>query len=572
MSARPSLSALPGGWMCLGLLLLILLPFAAEGQEKVWVFFDDKPDGRGGRFVWRDGSDDHSRAEQDLPIDSEYVRQLRERGLEPGLGSRWLNAVSVEVVESQRRWLEEQPFVHRVQPVRRMHRPRSLAKREIGPFAPKAATVFDYGPAFDQLAQIGVVELHNLGYDGDGVRIALIDNGFHYAHDCFAQLEVVAERDFVNGDDVVLDEVGQPVTGDETKSVQNIHGAQVLSLLAGYEPGRFIGVAPRAEYILAKTEDNRTELPIEEDRWIAGLEWADSLGADVVNSSLGYNLWDDGSGYTYDQLDGGTALTSLAAELAVRRGIVVVVAAGNEGNNSWRYVTAPADAPGVIGVGSVDVPTPGVRDPLLAASSSRGPTADGRIKPDVVAPGQWVVAADIRGGDYVRVNGTSFASPMVSGVCALLLQIHPTWSPAEVREALLQSAIDLGDAGPDMAYGWGMVDGLKASGLQLQLPESLLVGGPFPNPVFGDAIHFPLVLSDREEVELRIFDLAGGLVAAVERSLLAGDYTVVERALRWEIPEELADGLYFYLIKTSSFSHSGKFALVRQHSRFDRQP
>ncbi|MBT4496236.1 MAG: S8 family serine peptidase, partial [Gemmatimonadetes bacterium] len=415
-------------------------------------------------------------------------------------------------------------------------------------------------------------ELHSLGYDGDGVRIAIIDNGFHYVHDSFAQLEVVAERDFVNGDDVVLDEPDQPVTGDETRSVQNIHGAQVLSLLAGYEPGRFIGVAPRAEYILAKTEDNRIELPIEEDRWIAGLEWADSLGADVVNSSLGYNLWDDGSGYTYEDLDGATALTSIAAELAVRRGIVVVVAAGNEGDNSWRYVTAPADAPGVISVGSVDVPTPGVREPLLAASSSRGPTADGRIKPDVVAPGQWVVAADIRGGDYVRVNGTSFASPMVGGVCALLLQAHPTWSPAEVREALQQSATDLGEAGPDTAYGWGMVDALGASGLQLQRPESLLAGNPFPNPASGEAIHFPLVLNDREDVELRIFDLAGGLVAAVERSLVAGDYTAPGRALRWEIPRELADGLYFYLMQTSSLSRSGKFALVRQRSQVDRQP
>ena len=561
----------PGGWVRLGL-LLILLPLGAQAQEKVWVFFVAKPDGAGSRLLWRDEGGDHSDAELDLPIDSEYVHRLQEMGIVPILRSRWFNAVSVEATREQRHWLEEQSFVQRVQPVLRMRRPEFLPEATIGSTSAKAASAFDYGPAFDQLAQIGVVELHNLGYDGDGVRIALIDNGFHYLHDSFAQLEIVGERDFVNGDDVVLDESDQPVTGDETKSLQNIHGAQVLSLLAGYEPGRFIGVAPRAEYILAKTEDNRIEMPIEEDRWVAGLEWADSLGADVVNSSLGYNLWDDGSGYTYEELDGATALTSIAAELAVRRGIVVVVAAGNEGNNAWRYVTAPADAPGVISVGSVDVPTPGARDPLLANSSSRGPTADGRIKPDVVAPGQWIVAANIRGGDYLRVNGTSFASPMVSGVCALLLQAHPNWSPAEVREALQRSAIDLGEAGPDTAYGWGMVDALGASGMQLQRPESLLAGNPFPNPAFGEAIHFPLVLSEREDVELRIFDLAGGLVAAVERSLVAGDYTAPERALRWEVPGELADGLYFYLVKTSSFSRSGKFALVRHPSRIDRQP
>ena len=145
----------------------------------------------------------------------------------------------------------------------------------------------------------------------------------------------------------------------------------------------------------------------------------------------------------------------MAAALAVRRGIVVVVAAGNEANGDWHYITIPADADGAIAVGAVDVPGSGERMPQIASFSSRGPTADGRIKPDVVAPGSGVVVADLRRGGYVRRGGTSFAAPLVSGVCALLLQKNPEWTPAQVLEALRSTALDLGTAGPDTVYGWG---------------------------------------------------------------------------------------------------------------------
>jgi subtilisin family serine protease len=288
----------------------------------------------------------------------------------------------------------------------------------------------------------------------------------------------------------------------------------------------------------------------------------------VVNSSLGYNLWDDGSGYTYEQLDGATALTTRAAEAAVQRGMTVVVAAGNEGSNAWRYVTAPADGPGVISVGAVDIPGPEMRLPALAASSSRGPTADGRIKPDVVAPGQGVVVANVRGGGYLANRGTSFAAPLVSGVCTLLLQVHPDWGPAEVQEALWRTATDLGEVGPDTDYGWGQVDALRASGLELQVPEQTAAGDPFPNPASGDAVYFPVRLADRDEVRLHIFNLAGELIFAENWPLGAGDYTEPERAPRWEIDNEeerIANGLFFYKLAASSFTRSGKIALVRRN-------
>ena len=557
------------GWILLG---LFCLSEAGEAQEDVWVFFRDKSGPDGEDVVWRGSGAEHSMEELDLPVDARYIARIQEGGMVLRVHSRWLNAASVCATAEQRRWLATQPFVVEIRPVGKFRRPVA-PRQEVADLPLRKATVsLDYGPSFDQLAQIGVIGLHQLGYEGEGVRIALLDNGFHYTeHEGFAQLRVVAERDFVNGDEIVSDQVDQPVTGDEMHSKQNIHGAQVLSLLAGYQPGRFIGVAPRAEYILAKTEENARELPVEEDYWIAGLEWADSLGADVVSSSLGYNIWDDGSGYTYEQLDGATALTTVAAEAAVRKGIVVVAAAGNEGDGPWRYVTVPADAPGVISVGSVNIPKPG-QDPVLASSSSRGPTADGRIKPDVVAPGQGVVVANIRGGDYVPTNGTSFATPLVSGVCALLLQIHPSWTPVQVQEAVRRTATDLGEAGQDTAYGWGQVNALRASGLDLQRPEVTLSKPPFPNPATGNEVFFPLQLAEEDQVELRVFDLAGGLVAVESWSLVAYDYTRPEQSPRWEVPDEIADGLYFFQLKSSNFTHAGKIALIRHRSQKERRP
>jgi subtilisin family serine protease len=398
------------------------------------------------------------------------------------------------------------------------------------------------------------------------VRVALLDNGFHYAeHAAFDSIRVVAQRDFVNGDEVVGDEADQPITGDEMGNSQNLHGAQVLSLLAGYHPDHFIGVAPDAEYILAKTEldDNLPELPSEEDRWVAGLEWADSLGAQVVNSSLGYNRWDDGTGYTPADLDGETALTSVAAALAVRRGIVVVVAAGNEANGDWHYITVPADADGAIAVGAVDVPGSGERVPQIASFSSRGPTADGRIKPDVVAPGSGVVVADLRRGGYVRKGGTSFAAPLVSGVCALLLQIHPQWEPAQVLEALRSTAQDLGAAGPDTVYGWGQINALAASGLSEVLPREDRLLAPFPNPARDGEVHFPVQLAERGRVELRVFDVAGRLVFAERWDLWPGSHDRPGRAPRWTPGRAVANGIYFYQLRSPNRSHLGKIALVR---------
>ncbi|MBI2504712.1 MAG: S8 family serine peptidase [Candidatus Latescibacteria bacterium] len=526
----------------------------AQEGSLIWVFFRDKPDGQGGHVVWK-APEAMPRAALDLPVDEAHLAALRAQGLELRCVSRWFNAASVRATPDQQAWLESQPFVLRLKKVRQW--------QPVAPASPLPAgsKAVQEELSAAQLNMIGVTGLHARGLYGQGVRVALLDNGFNYTgHPAFGQLRVVAERDFINGDEVVGDQAGQPITGDETRSAQNHHGTQVLALLAGRDPDRFSGVAPQAEYLLAKTEDNAAETPADEDRWIAGLEWADSLGAQVVNSSLGYNTWDDGTGYSYEDLDGATGLTTRAAQLAVERGIAVVAAAGNEGNNDWHYLTTPADAPGVIAVGAVDL------EGVLAGFSSRGPTADGRIKPDLVTPGEGVVTVAARGADYVRLNGTSFAAPLASGACALLRQAQPSWGPGQLLEALHQSAEDLGEAGPDTLYGWGLVDALKASGLQGASPALSRAGRPFPQPAFQDVVYFPLHLAVADQVGLEIFDLAGALVDQVSpQRWRAGEYLLPEEALHWQIPQRLhlASGIYLYQVRGATFVHTGKIALVR---------
>lgn len=543
-----------GAWWCAAL-LLHTGTVAAAAEQNIWILLRDKTDAAGQRVAWVDWGSGHADAELDLPVSNSYIERLREMGVAVRFSSRWLNAVSARVSPETQRRVQAADFVVATRPVQCLQRPSPPPPV---PLASPKLLQSQYGLALEQLAQIAVPPLHDQDLTGAGVRVALLDNGFDYAgHAAFGAIRVVAERDFIEADEAVGD--------TEMIGSQNLHGAQVLSLLAGYHPGHFIGVAPDAEYILAKTEldDNLPELPTEEDRWIAGLEWADSLGAQVVNSSLGYNRWDDGTGYSPADLDGETALTSVAAALAVRRGIVVVVAAGNEANGDWHYVTVPADADGAIAVGAVDVPGSGERVPQIASFSSRGPTADGRIKPDVVAPGSGVVVADLRSGDYMRKGGTSFAAPLVSGVCALLLQKNPEWKPAQVLDALRSTALDLGAAGPDTVYGWGQINALAASGLDAVPPPADRLLPPFPNPVRDGVVHFPLQLAERGLVELSIFDAAGRLVFAQRWDLWPGRHDRPDRAPRWTPGRVVANGIYFYKLRSPNRSRLGKIALVR---------
>ena len=520
-----------------------------------WVLLEDKPGLDGATVSWSRNVLNHENEVLNLPLNPRYIDEVAATGAKIRVCSRWFNAISVSADREIARRIDNLPFVRSLEPVPKARRGAYQPGSAVAAFASKP-TQDEYGPSLAQLAQIGVVALHREGYRGQGIRIAVLDNGFHYTqHPAFEHMRIAEEFDFVNGDETVSDQDDQPTTGDETASNQNIHGAQVLSILGGFDPGRLVGVAPEADFLLAKTENNDSELPIEEDWWIAGVEWADSLDADVINSSLGYNTWEDGTGYEYEDLDGMTARTSIAAEIASRMGMVLVVSAGNEGDKPWTYVTTPADAEAAIAVGAVDA-----RNQILAFSS-RGPTADGRIKPDLVAPGGAVLMASVRNGNYVRNRGTSFAAPLVSGVCALLLQIESLDPPA-MRQRLRSTATDLGPAGPDTLYGWGLVNALAAMGVGV--PDVSASEPPYPNPNTSGVVHFPLLLSTSDEVSVRIFDIAGAIVDQLpRRPFAAGDFTRPERALRWNVPPGLDNGVYQFILQTTSFTRHGKIALVR---------
>lgn len=447
------------------------------GQKlKVWVFFTDK--GLAGRTEVQRAL---SRPEKlltrralrrraklgrrrlvnfaDLPVYEPYVREVLATGARLRTRSRWLNAVSLWATPRQVVQIANEPFVARMRLVAgaKPSRPRVQLAKTANPTG-RAEVVarryyLDYGASRNQLEQISVPQLHELGYTGAGVLVAMLDVGYYKDHETFSHLKIVAERDFVMKDDDTQRDPNNP------EDYSDSHGTLTWSTLAGYTPGELIGPAYRADFLLAKTEDTRSETPVEEDYWAAAAEWADSLGADVISSSLGYYDW-----YKFKDMDGNTAVCTIAADWAARQGIAVVVAAGNWNTDpNWGHISAPADGDSVISVGAVTL------SGTIADFSSRGPTYDGRIKPEVCALGVHTRCAT-RGGPnaYGYASGTSLATPLVGGVCALLLEAHPDWTGWDVRSALLGSASQADQ--PNNTYGWGIVNAFAASGIQAAVP------------------------------------------------------------------------------------------------------
>jgi hypothetical protein len=385
----------------------------------------------------------------DLPVNRPYIESIKILGADLRQISRWLNAASFEVSIDKLEQISLLPFVKSVKPV--LTYLREPLKEEAQPqFKPVES--MDYGPSYSQLQQINVPAVHTLGYKGQGVLVCMMDTGFRKDHKAFksAYLEgrVWAEYDFINNDTNTQNE---PV---QDASNQHNHGTYTWSALGGEIDGSLYGPAYKANFILAKTEYVPTETRIEEDNWVAGMEWADSLGADVISSSLGYLDFDNGFTYTKQQLDGNTAVTTIAADIAASLGIVVCNAMGNSGPGDTTLIT-PADADTILACGAVN------SSGVIATFSSRGPTGDGRIKPEVVARGistYCATATDTNTFGYV--SGTSLSTPLVGGCAAVLLSAHPDWVPWKVREALMYTANN--SYTPNNTYGWGLIDLLAA--------------------------------------------------------------------------------------------------------------
>jgi len=317
----------------------------------------------------------------------------------------------------------------------------------------------DYGFSKYQLRVNNIHWLHRLGFRGKNILMMLLDGGFHNV-DTLRHFALLREENRLRG-------CRNFVQPSESAFRGGFHGTSVLSCIASYIPGELVGSAPLVSVWLAQTEDSRSENKVEEDNWVAGVEWADSLGCDILNSSLGYTKFDDTTQIrTYANLDGKSSRASQVATIAAAKGMIICNSAGNEGNKTWRYIGCPADAQDILAVGGVD--TACKRAPF----SSYGPTADGRIKPDAVAVGWNSYVAD-QHSKTLKGSGTSFASPLMAGMVACLWEAFPKKSNYEIMEAVRQSG-NRANA-PDSSLGYGITDFLKAYNLLLQqINNSLL--------------------------------------------------------------------------------------------------
>jgi hypothetical protein len=416
---------------------------------------------------------------RDLPVAPHYVAAVEAlAGAAAHAHSRWLNAISVTADGAALARIAQLPFVSSVRLVGRSAPPTlAAAPLGAGPLAgsgagsgavagPGDGSPF-YGYTQDQLDLIDVPELHALGHTGAGVIIGVLDTGFVLTHDAFTQpgheVEIVASYDFLNGDGNVGIEAGD-------HEDQHFHGTFILGELAAYLPGVLVGAAHDAAFILAKTEEVGSETPVEEDYYVAGLEFIELNGGDVATSSLGYIEW-----YTQEQLDGLTAVTTQAVNLATANGVHCCTAAGNGGHDldpETSTLMAPADAFEVLTCGAVE-PTW-----EYASFTADGPTADGRVKPEVMTMGTQVKSVwpydDVQ---VAEAAGTSTATPLLAGVVGLLVGAHPEWSITTMRERIIKSGSYLGSPLPDPAsiYGWGVMDADKA--LSLAGAWTTLAGG-----------------------------------------------------------------------------------------------
>jgi serine protease AprX len=433
-----------------------------------------------------------------------------------GHTSKWLNGMYVEATPSELAQIQSLPFVAKIQPI-----------------TGGTATHGFYGYAESQNDQINLEAIQqNLGYEldiirGEGMLIAVLDAGFVGANSVNINdnLKILTTRNFVEG--------GTDVYQGSS------HGFSVLSTMATFQRDFYVGTAPEATYALIKTEKELSETPEEMFNWIAGAEFADSIGADIINSSLGYSTFDDpADDYTVNDLDGRTSIISLGALAAARTGMLVVTSAGNAGGSAWDKITFPADADSVLTVGSVN------QYGMASAFSSRGYTVDGRVKPNVCARGEgaYVFRPD---GQLAWANGTSFSSPIMAGAAACLWQTQPNATAQQIIKALETSASHYYSHNIRIGYGIPNL-GLAKRNLDVvvggEVPRTLV----YPNP-FADYVELFLPDGEALDIELELYDLMDRKVA---EGMLAGKrYQTL-----WSPGDHVPPGMYIlYLRRGNEF-------------------
>ena len=470
--------------------------------------------------------------EQDLPVVGSYVEAVESMGFEVLHESRWMNAVLISsetaLIPAE---LADEEYVDRV-----VWASLEVAggRQELWLSETSDIQTGDYGAAWNQISMVNGQFLHQNGYSGSGMRIAVLDAGFWKADEleAFAAMRtedrLAAAYDFVDDDGTVFESSG--------------HGTHVLSTMAAKLDGQYKGTAPEADYILIKTEDVRTEQLVEEFNYVLGLEFADQAGAHVVNTSLGYTRYDHAEmDNEWESLDGEVPIASRGADIAASKGMLIINSAGNEGNSAWQYTSIPADGDSVLAIGSVNA------DRLYSTFSGKGWIGDERIKPDLLAQGEGTAIIS-SGGEILYANGTSYSAPLIAGLAACLWQAFPSRTNMEIADAVRQSASQY--LSPDRVSGYGIPDFQAAYALLYEKDIEAVSGSGiriFPNPF---SRNITIMLDDIPDQDMT-FTLVNDIGQVLGREFVSsGSRKTVN--LYFDEVNGLNKGLYFLKVRTDS--------------------
>lgn len=466
----------------------------------------------------------------DLPVSSSYIQQVANLGCNVKYSTKWLNGAVVEANAAQLQLLGQ------LSPVAEILHIYNASSKNISVDEKNGGGELDYGSSATQIQMLNGHVLHSNGFLGDGYLIAVLDAGFlnvdiHHAFDSIRQNgQILGTRDFVNPTSDIYREY--------------YHGAAVLSTIAGNVDGQLIGTAPRANFWLIRTEDSRSEQLVEEYSWVAGAELADSVGADIINTSLGYSEFDDTlQNHVYADMNGSTAAITRGANKAAKCGMLVVVSAGNEGSSNWHYISAPADSPHVLTVGAVS------STGTVTSFSSRGPTSDGRIKPDVCAMGQSTVIAT--GTNSISTgNGTSFSAPIVAGMVACLWQANPELTRTELIELIRESSTFYSSPNNDIGYG------IPNFACTLNCNEHTEPMGytVFPNPA-KDVLNIMLPTGGDAIVLVSVSTMLGRVVFESRMGVELGNLEI-------KLPKAMKHGLYIVSVVCGNKTFTSKFVKI----------
>jgi subtilisin family serine protease len=500
-------------YILLFVFVFLLFAFHAKAQNYYWIAFNDKSSTEyslshpevylSQRAIERRERQNIPIDSLDLPVNSNYIDSVLTLDVTLKHASKWLNGITVSTdLEGLDTCLVKWDFVKEVQ----LTKPSLSTKSALNKFSDEIEldeSAIDTSLYGESVYQVGMLEgqyLHKLDYKGEGMQIAVLDAGFYKVDEyaafdsLWANNQILGTRDFVDPNSNIY--------------TTNYHGMSVLSCMGGNIPGQLIGTAPQASFWLLRSEEIGSEYIIEEDNWVVAAEFADSVGVDIINTSLGYYEFDDSqTNHVYDDMDGNTTRVTQGANIAASRGILVFASAGNERDNAWKRIIAPSDGDLVIGVGAVDTAL------IPAYFSSAGPAADGSIKPNVTAMG-LLTTLQTSSGTVGKLNGTSFSSPVLAGMAACLWQRYPNKTGVEIKNAIEQGSHLYND--PDSLSGYGVPNMKSASTiLDPLVVENISVASKwkvYPNPVGDYLVLQYLGSSVGTEIDIELYTGTGQMV------------------------------------------------------------